>query len=403
MKKHVIASLLICAPLMLGATASAEIKVGAIYDITGGLNLYGVYQSQGVQLAVDELNSKGGVLGEQVEVVTYDTQSELSKYTQYANTMVLRDKPSVVFAGLTSSSREAMRPVFRRANMPYFYGTLYEGGACDRQTFVTGPSASQQIKPLVEWAIKKYGPKMYIMAPDYNYGTISALWINEYAKQFGGEVVGEDFLALTVTDYSPTIQKIQRAKPDFVFAIPVGPSQVGFLEQFNSAGLRDSMGVVSSNYSNGNDQVILSKEAGKGIIASHVYFMSLDNSENKTFLEKWVAKYGETKAVSPEAVTAWNSVHLWAAAAEKAGTTKANALYAALETGDISFKGPNGMVTMEPGSHHLRQNIYLAEGNDDYGFKILETYENVAPSYENENCNLIENPKMVEHFTPDSK
>ncbi len=146
--------------------ADDEIKVGSIFDLTGGLNIYGIQQSQALHLAVNNINENGGVLGQQLEVVEYDAQSELAKFTQYTNTIILRDKIDVLFAGLTSSSREAMRPIVRKNNIPYFYSALYEGGACDKQTFITGASASQQMSVLIEWAIKEYGPKIYIMAPD---------------------------------------------------------------------------------------------------------------------------------------------------------------------------------------------------------------------------------------------
>lgn len=191
---------------LVSSAAFAEVKVGAIFDLTGGLNIYGIQQDNALDLAIKSVNDGGGVNGEQVTVVSYDAQSELSKYTQFAQTSVLRDGISAMFAGLTSSSREAIRPIFREANIPYFYSSLYEGGACDRQTFVTGSSASQQLNVLIEWAVENYGNKIYIMAPDYNFGTISGHWIHEYAKQNGAEVVGEDYLALSVTDYAPTIQ-----------------------------------------------------------------------------------------------------------------------------------------------------------------------------------------------------
>lgn len=225
---------------LTSSAAVADVKVGAIFDLTGGLNIYGIQQNNALNLAIESINEAGGVNGEQVEVIGYDAQSELSKYTQFAQTSVLRDGISAMFAGLTSSSREAIRPIFRKANIPYFYSSLYEGGAFDKQTFVTGSSASQQLNVLIEWAIKNYGKKIYIMAPDYNFGTISGHWIREYAKQKGAEVVGEDYLALSVTDYAPTIQKIQAAKPDVVVALPVGANQTGFLEQFAAAGLKEN-------------------------------------------------------------------------------------------------------------------------------------------------------------------
>lgn len=400
MRKISARQIVIAASALLSASAAhAETKIGAIFDLTGSLNIYGIQQTNALQLAVDSINASGGLLGEPVTVVTYDAQSQDSKYTQYANTAILRDKIDALFAGLTSSAREAVRPVIRKANIPYFYPALYEGGACDKQTFATGPSASQQLSVLVDWAVKKYGKKIFIMAPDYNFGTISAHWVHEYAKQHGAEVVGEDILALTVTDYAPTIQKIQAAKPDFVVALPVGANQTGFLEQFAAAGLKDSIGLVSTNYGSGNQQVVVSPAAGKGLIANQGYFEVVDNPTNAEFVKMWHAKYGAKEPIISEAVDTWNAVHLWAEAVKKAQSADADKVIAALES-NLTFDAPNGTVKLEPGSHHLRQNIYIAEGDDKHSFNIVETINDVAPVFENEKCDLVANPDLVEHFTP---
>lgn len=402
MSKSMLAYGVAAAALLIANTAHAGAKIGAIFDLTGGLNIYGIQQNNALQLAVESINANGGLLGEPIEVVSYDAQSEQSKYTQYANTAILKDKINALFAGLTSSSREAIRPIVRKANVPYFYSSLYEGGACDKQTFVTGPSASQQLSVLIDWAVKKYGKKIYIMAPDYNFGTISAHWVHEYAKQHGAEVVGEDFLALTITDYAPTIQKIQASQPNFVVALPVGANQTGFLEQFAAAGLKDKIGVVSTNYGSGNQQVVVSPEAGKGLIANQGYFMVVDNPVNAEFVKQWTAKYGTSEPIVSEAVDTWNAVHLWAEAVKKAGSVDAAPVISALESG-LSFEAPNGTVKLEPGSHHLRQNIYIAEGDDKHSFGIVETFKDVAPAYENEKCDLVANPTLAEHFTPEGK
>lgn len=399
--KNILGTISLASVIALTSSAAfAEVKVGAIFDLTGGLNIYGIQQDNALDLAIKSVNDAGGVNGKDVTVVGYDAQSELSKYTQFAQTSVLRDGIVAMFAGLTSSSREAIRPIFREANIPYFYSSLYEGGACDRQTFVTGSSASQQLNVLIEWAVKEYGPKIYTMAPDYNFGTISGHWVHEYAEQNGAEVVGEDYLALSVTDYAPTIQKIQAANPDVVVALPVGSAQTGFLEQFAAAGLKDSIGVVSTNYGSGNQQVVVSPQAGEGLVSAMGYFPSVESEANATFKAAWEAEYGTDTPIVAGAVDVWNAVHLWAAAANKAGSTDPDEVIAALESG-LTFDAPNGTVTLEPGSHHLRQDIYIARGNDSNGFDIIETFPNSAPTYENEMCNLVEDPTIAEHFTPE--
>lgn len=381
----------------INSMAANAIKIGAIYDVTGELAEHGSHQANGFQLAIDNINAQGGLLDQRIELTIYDTQSKLNKYRQHAKTAVKKGQLSAVFGGLTSTSREAMRPIFRRANLPYFYSTQYEGGACDRQTFVTGPSASQQLKPLMQWSIKEYGSRIYIMAPAYNFGVISSHWVQEYARQNNAEIVGKEFLPLSVTDYAATIQNIKKAQPDFVVAMPVGPDQMRFLEQFASSGLKEKIGVVSTTLS---DVEKISSAAHQGVIVSQAYFTSLNTAENRHFLEAWKKKFGPIDAVSSEAVTAWNAVHLWAQAVKRAGTAEVNAVYQAIETGKITFTGPNGFVSLEPRSHHVRQNIYLAQGNINNGFDLISTFAAVPPIYENSTCDLIANPKLVKHFTP---
>ena len=128
--------------------------------------------------------------------------------------------------------------------------------------------------------------------------------------------------------------------------------------------------------------------------------MWIDEPGNEPFMAKWEAAYGLDEPIISEAADVWNAVHIWAAAVEKAGTTDADAVIEALESG-LSFDGPNGMVTMQPGSHHLKQNIYIVRGNREHGFDVIQKLEAVAPSFEDEKCDLIANPDTAEHFTPE--
>lgn len=396
--RFLLKTFVIGALITVSTLEAKEIKIGAIFDLSGGLNVYGTQQSKALHLAVENINNEGGLYGNKIKVIEYDSQSELSKYTQFANTLIRRDKITALFAGLTSSSREALRPLVRRAKLPYFYGSLYEGGACDKYTFVTGSSASQGMKNLIKWGIKEYGKRIFIMAPSYNFGTISGHWVKEYAKQFGAQVVGEDYLSLTLSDFSPTIQKIQRAKPDFVVALPVGTNQNGFLEQFTAAGLKGKIGVVSTNHGSGNQQIVLSPKAGNGIVATSEYFEGINNKENDIFKAAWIKKYGDKETIIPGAVNIWNAVNIWAKAVNNVKTTASNVVIKELESG-LSFDAPNGKVTMLA-SHHLQQNIYLSKGNMSQKFDLIHEFKAVLPEFEDAKCDLVKFPKLVKHFTP---
>ena len=128
----------------------APIKLGSVLDNSGNLDAYGKPMVLATTMAAEEINAAGGLLGRKIEVVQYDTQSDIALYTKYAQQLARDDKVDVVHGGITSASREAIRQTFRRANVLYFYNVLYEGGVCDRNCFVTGTTPAQVMEPIVE-------------------------------------------------------------------------------------------------------------------------------------------------------------------------------------------------------------------------------------------------------------
>lgn len=385
--------------LAIAQNIEDPIVIGGLHDLTGAFNIYGIQQSQALKLAVEDINANGGVLERPLEIVEYDTQSSDAQFSQYATTLALRDQVEAVFGGLASSSRETVRPIINRFETPYFYSALYEGGVCDKYTFLTGTTPSQQLNVLMQWAIDNFGDTFYIVAPDYNFGTITGQWVHEYANEYGAEVVGEDFIPVSVSDFGSTITKIQAANPAAVVALPVGSNQTSFFEQFAQAGLKTNIGVISTNYGSGNQQVVVSSEAGEGIITSAGYLQEVETPENERFVEMWTERYGNNQPIISEAADTWNAVHLWALAVNKAGTLDTDAVIAALESG-LTFNAPQGEITLEPTSHHLTNTILIGRGDASQGFEILEVYENVPPLYENEVCDLVQNPNTSTQHVP---
>ena len=168
------------------AFGADPIQVGSIHDLSGGLDIYGKPMVDALNLAVEEVNAAGGLLGRPIKLINYDPQSNMQLYTQYAQDAALKEKVAVVHGGITSASREVIRPVLNRFKTLYFYNTQYEGGVCDRNEFTVGSTPSQQVEKLVPLNIKTWGKKVYIVAADYNYGQITAQWVQKYTKDNGG-------------------------------------------------------------------------------------------------------------------------------------------------------------------------------------------------------------------------
>ena len=218
------------------ALAADTIKLGSILDTSGIFDAYGTPMDMAMRLAVQEINASGGLNGKEVEVLSYDTQSDMALYSQYAQQLVRQDKVDVVHGGILSASREAIRQTLRKANTLYFYNVLYEGGVCDRNIFIDGVTPAQQVEALIPFAMSRTGKRIHILAADYNYGQITAKWIRKYVADNGGESAAVDFFPLDVSDFGSTIAKIQTVGPDLVVASLVGGAHLSFFRQWAAAG-----------------------------------------------------------------------------------------------------------------------------------------------------------------------
>ncbi|MEO1293944.1 MAG: ABC transporter substrate-binding protein [Pseudomonadota bacterium] len=367
------------------------IKFVSILDQSGGLDIYGKPMVDTTKMAIDEINAAGGLLGREVELTVYDPQSTIQFYTQFATQAAAGDKADVVHAGITSASREAIRPTFARFQTLYFYNTLYEGGVCDMNNFCTGSTPAQTVEKLVPYVMNKWGPKVYIVAADYNYGQITAQWVQKYVKDNGGETVEVEFFPLDVTNFGPTINKIQTAGPDLVMSALVGGAHVSFYRQYAAAGLNTSIPIASTTFGVGNEHKLISAEEGNGMICAYSYFESIESDANKAFVASFKERLGDgAPALNELAARSYEAAYLWAEAVKAAGTPDREAVIEALRTG-ISFDGPSGTVTIEPKTNHALQNVYLAELKDQE-FQILETFESQPPSDTLLVCDLEANP-----------
>ena len=406
-------SLLRTSAIALGATAAPAIihrdawaqedviKVAGIHDASGGLDIYGQPMIATLNFAVEELNAAGGLLGKQVELINYDPQSNIQLYTQFATQAATRDKVAVVHGGITSASREAIRPILKRFQTLYFYNTQYEGGVCDRNIFCMGSGPAQNVTKLVPYVMNKWGKKIYVLAADYNYGQITAKWVKKYTADNGGEIVADEYFPLDVTDFGPTIRKIQAAKPDIVMSLLVGGAHVSFYRQWAAAGMNKEIPMASTTFGGGNESKLLSPEEGDGIMAAFAYFQEVDTPANKAFLEKFHAKLGPSAPYlgAELAMMTYHGFNIWADGVKKAGTVDRMAVIETLESG-ISYQGPAGTTVVDPKTHHATLDVHIAQVKNQ-GFEVLESYPQQPPADTQAVCDLIANPNENKQYVID--
>ena len=386
-------------PLMpIAAEAGDEIIVGGLHDLSGFIDFAGIPMNQIMLMAIEEINASGGLLGRKVKGVVYDPQSNMSMYSQFATQLALKDKASVVMGGITSASRETLRPILHRFKTLYLYNTLYEGGVCDRNEITLGTTPAQTVEKLVPYTMNMWGKKVYTIAADYNYGQITAAWVKRYVEQNGGEVVSTDFFPLDVTNFGPTISKIQGAKPDMVMHVLVGTGHLGFLNQWAAAGMKNKIPMASTTFgAAGADIEIIKPEAANGVITSYGYYPSIDTPENKAWVAKVKKRYPEkTPFLTELSAFTWDGMMIWADAVRTAGSMDRMKLIEVMESGK-TYNLPSGKCTIDPKTHHAVRDVYIADLQEKK-FLIKEKFSQVQPADTQMVCDLEKNPNSNKHY-----
>lgn len=387
-------------PLVLkraGIAAEEPIRIANILDMTGGLNIYSLKQIKAVAMAVEEINASGGLLGRPVELVFYDSQSNNQLNSQYMAEALVRDKAVVVHAGVTSSSREVMRPVVHKFGGLYFYNSMYEGGVCDSRFVCIAQVPAQQLEPLVPRVVESYGKKCYILGADYLYPHTTAKWIEKYTQDAGGESIGVEFFPLDVSNFAPALARIQDAKPDVVWSILVGSAHNAFYRQYEATIGKANIPLASCMFGIGREQTYLSPDEAAGIMNATAFHDGLTTDAAKTFVANFKQYSGENDYVGDYAEYGYRGIHVWANAVRKAGDPSPDAVIAALP--GVTFEAPGGLVTVDGQTHHAVMDIHLVKSNREQGFDQIETFSQRQPADTQAVCDLIANPDDNKQYT----
>lgn len=358
--------------------AGNTIKLGVLEDRSGDFALVGLQKYHAVQLAVEEINNNGGLLGKQIEIIAPDTQSDDKRFQEMARKLILDDKVDVIMGAFSSASREAIRPIMEQNKMLYFYNNQYEGGVASKYTFPTGAVPEHQVLPLIEYMTKTYGSNAYIIAADYNFGQITADWVRVAAEKYGGSIIGEEFIPLGVSQFSSSISRIQKAKPDYLVVLLTGAKQSSFYEQWNTAGMRDLPMATTINMAQAYEHKRFKPPALANMYVTAPFMEELDTPEAKEFVKKWREKFPDDDYIGMEAEAQYTGVYLWAKAVEQAGTTEVDAVIAALESG-ISIDAPSGKVSIDPKSHHAIKDVYLVHADENHNITFPHKWDQIKP------------------------
>lgn len=366
-----------------------KIKVGVLFSLTGNLAVVENDSTQVVLYAIDEINANGGVAGMEVEPVVIDAKSDIKVYSEKISQLILRDRVIATFGGYTSASRRAVAPIVMARNHLFYYPTCYEGRECTQNIICTGPLANQHSQDLIPFMVENFGPKVYLIGSNYIWPKESNKNAKVWLEKTGGEVVGEDYVPLGGSEFTPIFNKVRQTEPDFIFSTVVGDSDIALHKQFLQEGFKADKMPIASLTTGEIETRAMGAEAGAGHFLSAPYFQTLENKTNEKFVEGYLSsKYGGGGVTHYNMEETYLSVYVWKYGVEKAlaGSGDIEAVTprmirdasAGIEVSDDV--SPEGKVWIDPENFNIWLKPKIGQCQGDGQFKVVKASdEHVAP------------------------
>lgn len=364
------------------ATPSGHpIKVGVLADQTGPLSFVGLANANVVRMVIGDINARGGLLGRPLELCLEDSATDDRVAAERAAKLVEQDHVDVVFGGIYSSTRQAIKePVVVKGRTLYIYPEQYEGEEADPLIFCTGPVPAQQVDPFIPWLMQQTGArKFYLPSADYVWPRVMNRKVREIVTAHGGTIVGEEYFPLDHADYCATVEKIGATGTEVVFNMTVPPGVAPFLAELHTSGFGARGGHLVCTYFDENFLNMVPASHVEGLYSCLDYYQAVGDPFSRKLLGQYEALYpGDAKFTAGSACTGlFRGLRLWAAAVTEAGSLAQGAVIAALDHARIA-EGPGGPAAMVPGQHHVRMHMYIARAHDGH-FQIVKDLGAVEP------------------------
>ena len=258
------------------AVTDTEVTVGQLHSATGTMAISETGSIQAERLAIEQINSMGGILGRQIKIIQEDGASDWPTFAEKAKKLLVNDKVPTVFGCWTSASRKAVLPVFERQNGLLYYPTFYEGLEQSKNVIYTGQEATQQILAGLDWIQKEKDAKtFFLIGSDYIWPRTSNKIARKHIENvLGKKVVGEEYYPLGHTQFGSLINKIRLKRPDVVYAIVVGGSNVAFYKQLKAAGITADKQTLLTISVTEDELLGIGGENAEGFYAAMKYFQN---------------------------------------------------------------------------------------------------------------------------------
>lgn len=406
-KIKVVVLFLAAAIFGLGKESRSEepqnIRIGSMFIMSGPLEGYGRHGRQGIELAIQEINANGGVLGKKLEAVFKDETAAKTPEdaAKIAEELITKEKASFLIGPTSSKIAPAISETAKKLKTPLILTQAASPELTGPKQFhpyifSTLSNAMMHSRAGAQFAASKPYKRWMCVAPDYNYGHSSWEMFKTRLQELKPdvEIVGEEFPAfMKTTDYMPFIKEVLEKKPDAVWSPLWGNEAVTFIKQ----GMQhDLFSKVKFFFPVGAALDVLlpmGKDMPEGIFMSSRYFFTTPNSDmNRSFVEAYHKQFKEYPDYM--AGESYAAVYFLKAAVERAKSTDADAVVQAVEKEPLAWEAPEGWKVMRAEDHAIVEDCVWGETgfSKKYDFAVLTNIQSIQGE---EICRTAEELRQV--------
>ncbi|BEV15635.1 substrate-binding domain-containing protein [Herbaspirillum sp. DW155] len=355
------------------AHAADTLKVGAMIPASGPAGLFGPSSKNCCLLAQDDINARGGILGQKIEVLFGDAGAGPEAATQTA-LKLWKGAGVRAFVGMHDSAVRGALTTMLRGQVPYFYTASYEGGECSPGVYVTGETPAQQLAPVIPWLSEQRKLKRwYLIGNDYSWPRETNAIARTHIASSGGSVVGEEYVPFSVDNFDASLAKIRASGADAVLITLVGGASVSFNRAFAGLGLAAGITRLGTLIEE-NTLAGIGVQNAENLYSSAGYFAALQTAPAKAFAARYQARFkGPDAQLNSLAESCYEGFLMFEELARRAGKITVPAFNVASE--GAHYDGPRGRVEMH--QRHVVEDILVARASPS-GFEIAKTFPAVG-------------------------
>jgi len=390
------------------AQPAAPIIIAHTSPTTGRFSLHAEADRRGAEMAIDEFNERGGVLGREIVLVSRDPTLDPKRAAQVAEELITRTKVGFMVGAIASGVAASMSAVCQK------YGVIYINTNSSapsesvenahRTKFTFDAHGANFNRALLKYALSnRKAKRVLLLTEDNEFGRSNAVAMRPYIAEYGGTVVGEVVAPETLPDPLDILRQVADQHADVVAVSISGDNQIKLFAQIDPTTLNKQFWIVGEV----DWEELYPAPGTPRPLFGTTWAWNLDTPGTADFVARYRKRYGHTKLDYPGDVThaAYLATKALLAAIQQAGTTDNHAVILQLENYKASARErmQNAPAVMNPLSHHVQQSIYIARwnpraGRPEQGLEILGHIPPEQVVYEAERTTRLESLAETPHY-----